>query len=81
MGDVRWLGPYAPNDRHADDVTIDHIIELRKRVSVAEEKMNNALDALMALRKKTENLVIEINILRKRLEKYGEFSHDEGRHC
>ena len=28
--EIRWLGPYAPTDRHADEVTLDHLIELRK---------------------------------------------------
>lgn len=48
MSEVRWLGPYAPEDRHADDQTIDHIIALRKQLEVAETQMHNALDAATA---------------------------------
>jgi len=44
---VNWLGPYAPTDRHADDRTIDHIIELRKNLAEAERQRDNALDMLM----------------------------------
>ena len=48
MSEVRWLGPYAPEDRHADDQTVDHIIALRKQLEVAETQMHNALDAATA---------------------------------
>ena len=26
---VRWLGPYAPTDRHADDATLAELVRLR----------------------------------------------------
>lgn len=48
MAEVRWLGPYAPEDRHADNVTLEHIIALRKQLEIAERQMNNALDAALA---------------------------------
>ena len=48
MSEIRWLGPYAPEDRHADDETIGHIIALRKQSEIAERQMNNALDAALA---------------------------------
>lgn len=54
MNDVRWLGPYEPEGRHADSETMDHIITLRKRVEIAEHQMNNALDAYMHMKKKEE---------------------------
>ena len=27
---VKWLGPYKPTDRHADDVTVSEMVRLRK---------------------------------------------------
>jgi hypothetical protein len=64
--EIRWLGPYPVSlkpaegftGRHADSATIDHIIDLRKRLAVAEEKLmdanrqrDNALDMVMSLHK------------------------------
>jgi len=37
MTEKGWLGPYAPADRHADKVTIDHIIDLRRRIADLEK--------------------------------------------
>lgn len=48
MAEVRWLGPYAPEERHADNETVEHIIALRKQLEIAEHRMNNALDAALA---------------------------------
>ena len=48
MAEVRWLGPYAPEDRHADNQTLEHIIALRKQLEIAERQMHNAMDAAMA---------------------------------
>ena len=39
---VRWLGPYAPNERHADDVTLEHILALRNKVSMLEDALRQA---------------------------------------
>jgi len=52
MSEVRWLGPYAPEDRHADKQTVDHIIALRKQLELSDKAMNNALDGYLALRDK-----------------------------
>jgi hypothetical protein len=30
LANIRWLGPYAPSDRHADDVTVSEMVRLRK---------------------------------------------------
>jgi len=30
MAEIRWLGPYAPSDRHADDETVADMVRLRK---------------------------------------------------
>lgn len=51
MTEIRWLGPYAPEERHADTVTLDHVIDLRKRLAEAERQRDNALDVVMTLRK------------------------------
>ena len=37
-------------NRHADPVTIDHVIELRKEIGRLEKQLNNALDVVMAQR-------------------------------
>ena len=37
--------------RHADDLTIEHIIELRKRLAEAERQRDNAVDRCVALDK------------------------------
>jgi len=39
---VRWLGPYAPSERHADDVTLEHILALRNKVSMLEDALRQA---------------------------------------
>ena len=49
MSEIRWLGPYAPDDRHADTVTLDHLIELRKKLAEAENQRDNALNMCMTL--------------------------------
>ena len=54
MSDVRWLGPYAPAVRHADDITIAHVVELRKKLADAERHRDNALEGLMALKKERD---------------------------
>jgi hypothetical protein len=39
LANLRWLGPYAPSDRHADDVTVSDMVRLR----VENELMRDAL--------------------------------------
>lgn len=34
---IRWLGPYKETDRFADRVTMDHIIELRKKNEILQK--------------------------------------------
>lgn len=48
MAEVKWLGPYAPEERHADNETIEHIIALRKQLEIAERQMHNAMDAAIS---------------------------------
>ena len=54
--DIRWLGPYAPNERHADPETMDHIIDLRKRLAEAERQRDNALDKVVSMQKKVSEM-------------------------
>jgi len=37
-------------DRHADPITLDHIIELRKKLAIAEQQRDNALSVVRDLR-------------------------------
>lgn len=60
MSEVRWLGPYAQGERHADTVTIDHVIDLRKRLAEAERQRDNALNVCLKMKD-------EIYILRGKL--------------
>ena len=50
--EIRWLRPYPPNTRHADLDTLDHIIDLRKRLAEAERQRDNALDKVVSMQKK-----------------------------
>jgi hypothetical protein len=50
--ETRWIGPYPQTDRHADDITLDHIIDLRKRLAEAERQRDNALDIITTLHRK-----------------------------
>lgn len=56
MNNVRWLGPYEPEDRHADMTTIDHVISLQKRLAEVERQRDNALDMVGTLRKEIDLL-------------------------
>ena len=49
--DIQWLGPYGPNDRHADQTTIDHVIELKNRIDALEAQLSRALDKCVAQEK------------------------------
>jgi hypothetical protein len=62
--DVRWIGPYAPNfeqevkymKRYADPETMDHIIDLRKKLAEAERQRDNALDKVVSMQKKISEM-------------------------
>lgn len=43
--------------RYADMETVDHLIDLRKRLSDAETQRDNALDVVVALRRENEKLI------------------------
>jgi hypothetical protein len=63
MTEKGWLGPYAPTDRHADKVTMDHIIDLRRRVLELEKivmrlenQRDNALAAVTELQRQLNGM-------------------------
>ena len=63
MTEKGWLGPYAPADRHADKTTMDHIIDLRRRllelekmVVRLESQRDNALAMVTDLQRKYAEL-------------------------
>ena len=58
--EVKWLGPYAPADRHADDVTLAHVVELRKKVAELEEQLARVMSWVIPMQR--ENV-----LLRKKL--------------
>ena len=58
--DIRWLGPYAPAERHADDVTLAHVVELRKKVAELEEQLARVMSWVIPMQR--ENV-----LLRKKL--------------
>jgi len=51
-----WLGPYALAARHADDVTLADLVDLRKRLAEAERQRDNALDAVVKLQREKSRL-------------------------
>lgn len=56
-------------DRYADPITLDYIIELRRKLAEAERQRDNALNVCMSLRK-------QIDSLQKALEKRGDYTFD-----
>ena len=47
--------------RHCDPVTMDHIIDLRKRVALLEKQLENTLSWVTPLREKNEKLREALN--------------------
>jgi hypothetical protein len=47
----------ASRERYADMETMDHLIDLRKRLSDAEMQRDNALTVLMDLRRENARLI------------------------
>jgi len=58
--DIRWLGPYAPADRHADDITLNHVVELRRKVAELEDQLARVMSWVIPMQR--ENI-----LLRKKL--------------
>jgi hypothetical protein len=54
--DIRWLGPYAPADRHADDMTLAHIVQLRKKVAELEEQLARVMSWVIPMQRENERL-------------------------
>ena len=40
----RWLGPYKPTDRHADDVTVSELVRLRAENDRYREQLEDILE-------------------------------------
>lgn len=59
--DIRWLGPYAPADRHADDLTIAHVVELRRKVAELEEQLARVMSWVIPMQK--ENALLRKKLL------------------
>jgi hypothetical protein len=47
----------ASRERYADMETMDHLIDLRKRIEEAERQRDNALTVLMDLRRENARLI------------------------
>ena len=54
--DIRWLGPYAPADRHVDDMTLAHIVQLRKKVAELEEQLARVMSWVIPMQRENEQL-------------------------
>ena len=54
--DIRWLGPYVPADRHADDLTIAHVVELRRKVAELEEQLARVMSWVVPMRRRNDRL-------------------------
>lgn len=54
--DIRWLGPYAPTDRHVDDMTLAHIVQLRKKVAELEEQLARVMSWVIPMQRENEQL-------------------------
>lgn len=59
MDQIRWLGPYKPTDRHADDVTLSDLLRLRAE----NHKLKQAFQIVWTrggLDMDTVNLVLDV---------------------
>ena len=54
--DIRWLGPYAPADRHVDDMTLAYIVQLRKKVAELEEQLARVMSWVIPMQRENERL-------------------------
>lgn len=63
-----WLGPYAPTTRHADDITLNDYIQLRKKVIELEGQINRAIDQMIAAVRQRIDTDVENKKLRETLE-------------
>ena len=54
--DIRWLGPYAPADRPADDMTLAHLVQLRKKVAELEEQLARVMSWVIPMQRENERL-------------------------
>ena len=71
MSDVRWLGPYAPADRHADDITIAHVMELRRKVAELEDQLARTLSWVVPMKRRVEKLEEALSVAIEDLDDLG----------
>jgi len=70
--DIRWLGPYAPADRHADDLTIAHVVELRRKIAGLEEQLARVMSWIMPMKKRNEELEEALSVAIEDLDDAGD---------
>ena len=56
MTEKGWLGPNAPTARHADAVTIDHIIDLRKQITKLEVQIERIMSWITPMQKNNNQI-------------------------
>ena len=71
MSDIRWLGPYAPADRHADDVTLSHVVELRKKIAELEDQLARTLSWVVPMKRRVEKLEEALSVAIEDLDDLG----------
>jgi hypothetical protein len=62
MTEKGWVGPYAPSDRYADKTTMDHIIDLRRRLLDLEK-------AVVRLENQRDNALRMVTDLQRQMTK------------
>ena len=69
---IRWLGPYAPADRHADDATLAHVVELRRKVAELEDHLARVMSWVMPMKKRNEALEEALSVAIEDLDDAGD---------
>ena len=59
------------NKRHADPITVDHIIELRKRVAELERQLDNVMSWIKPMQRENDRLLEAI----KRIADHNQMGH------
>ena len=77
MSDIRWLGPYAPTDRHADDVTLAHVVELRKKVAEQQRHIANLESYLAPMRQENNALYFKLQKVQNCLLEIRQNAHED----
>ena len=71
--EVRWLGPYAPHERHADDTTVADLVRLRWENNYIKESLDfykkQHLDMMDLIESLTRQLVEAKNCAYRKRDK------------